>query len=110
MFGASFSYDAAPTDVYTLSLHDALPISPSPRVPPVQVKPLTVSAPVPPKLPPPRDRNSTRLNSWHVGISSAASSSDDHKPLNMVTLAPLTSRTPFVPPPAVAVNLPPANS
>src|SRR5439155_2869839 len=73
---------------------------PSPRVPPVQLKPLTVSAPEPPKLPPPRvslppvqvllklsvpastfrsgvpeplniDRKSTRLNSSHVAISYA---------------------------------------
>src|SRR5258705_964666 len=67
-----FFNDTATTEIYTLSLHDALPIS------------WTRSAPVPFKVPAntssPRclatgsgspDRKSTRLNSSHLGISYA---------------------------------------
>src|SRR6266542_6175814 len=59
-----FFNDTAPTEIYTLSLHDALPISrgrtsgghPSHEVPGV---------------PPSGDRKSTRLNSSHGSISYA---------------------------------------
>src|SRR5690349_25160218 len=58
-----FFNDTATTEIYTLSLHDALPISPLPPAP--RPRPLT------------RawwrtlDRKSTRLNSSHVEISYA---------------------------------------
>src|SRR5439155_20472472 len=73
-----FFNDPATTEIYTLSLHDALPISPQPL--------LRVALPlcVPgrrqhldahllrPGVPPGRrDRKSTRLNSSHVAISYA---------------------------------------
>src|SRR5438874_5995717 len=83
---------------------------PSPRVPPVQLKPLTVSAPEPPKLPPPRvslppvqvllfssrRRHTISLRDW----SSDVCSSD----------LPLTSSTPPVLPPGTTRKLPLANS
>src|SRR5690349_23633683 len=62
----------APTEIYTLSLHDALPIS--------EVANAPFAATVPQKwamykqnlaLPNLRDRKSTRLNSSHVEISYA---------------------------------------
>src|SRR2546430_13237202 len=70
-----FFNDTATTEIYTLSLHDALPIS---------IWKLAVTAPppggdpggrrqsLPPRGRPPRaDRNSTRLNSSHSQISYA---------------------------------------
>src|SRR6266511_4537796 len=57
-----FFNDTATTEIYTLSLHDALPIFPRPWPWPA---PRTA-------LPDPReDRKSTRLNSSHVKISYA---------------------------------------
>src|SRR6266496_2208590 len=68
-----FFNDTATTEIYTLSLHDALPISagkprswrtrPSPPRPPARGR----SRPPPA----PGDRKSTRLNSSHVEISYA---------------------------------------
>src|SRR5699024_12793919 len=61
-----FFTDTAPTEIYTLSLHDALPISARrPRV--------SHCSFCPPCGPcrTPRDRKSTRLNSSHVSISYA---------------------------------------
>src|SRR5260370_25339675 len=59
-----FFNDTATTEIYTLSLHDALPISPS-----------RADAPVRPDRPPWirgwEDRKSTRLNSSHQIISYA---------------------------------------
>src|SRR5690606_41417203 len=64
-----FVDDAAPTELYTLSLHDALPIS-SMRA--SISTPLPVpSAPSRPRRDRERDRKSTRLNSSHVKISYA---------------------------------------
>src|SRR5215208_7274684 len=57
-----FFNDTATTEIYTLSLHDALPISPC-HAP--------SSPPWPRPLLPRRDRKSTRLNSSHVAISYA---------------------------------------
>src|SRR5256885_11130878 len=61
-----FFNDTATTEIYTLSLHDALPISPRWRSP---------ARSPPHRLPPPRprarDRKSTRLNSSHLVISYA---------------------------------------
>src|SRR5690606_41919221 len=75
-----FFNDTATTEIYTLSLHDALPIlkfTPGPSRPQVSAIP---PAPVP-ACPPaeirrpaarwPEDRKSTRLNSSHVKISYA---------------------------------------
>src|SRR5476649_1703658 len=60
-----FFNDTATTEIYTLSLHDALPISrPRPRR-----KPRPWRKPRP--RPRPRDRKSTRLNSSHTVISYA---------------------------------------
>src|SRR5947209_9223564 len=60
-----FSIAPATTEIYTLSLHDALPICSCPARPP----------PPPPAGRPPRipstDRKSTRLNSSHANISYA---------------------------------------
>src|SRR5215471_20971496 len=59
-----FFNDTATTEIYTLSLHDALPIAPSSTTcePP---------APRPRRSHSTRDRKSTRLNSSHVEISYA---------------------------------------
>src|SRR6202045_3331036 len=65
MFLFFFFNDTATTEIYTLSLHDALPISPDPahRTPPSSSRcsPRCSS----------RDRKSTPLNSSHVRISYA---------------------------------------
>src|SRR5690606_41802939 len=79
--------DPATTEIYTLSLHDALPISPAALRaafrpgggPPAPPDPLDRHPPfrrrgglLPPALPDrPGDRKSTRLNSSHVKISYA---------------------------------------
>src|SRR5438874_10357336 len=78
-----FYNDTPPSQIYTLSLHDALPIS----FPPLEPGSLGRGAPVPqerrdrsaPRVRTaargddraPRDRKSTRLNSSHVEISYA---------------------------------------
>src|SRR6476646_11158639 len=61
-----FFNDTAPTEIYTLSLHDALPISLAARA---HGHPETV--PAVPREPSPDDRQSTRLNSSHPVISYA---------------------------------------
>src|SRR3712207_9468985 len=76
-----FFNDTATTEIYTLSLHDALPISPGRgRRPRGRRLPVPATAP-PQELPPRRvaravrrrrlDRKSTRLNSSHANISYA---------------------------------------
>src|SRR5690554_7854107 len=66
-----FFNDPATTEIYTLSLHDALPIWPSVSVLVrfARLVPCHRDAPV--DLRPGRDRKSTRLNSSHVRISYA---------------------------------------
>src|ERR1039458_4476458 len=59
-----FFNDTATTEIYTLSLHDALPISSPGRLPTIP----RTRCPSPPTSP---DRKSTRLNSSHLGISYA---------------------------------------
>src|SRR5215813_14430030 len=63
-----FFNDTATTEIYTLSLHDALPISPTSSGPsdrrPCACRPAR-------RLCRRRDRKSTRLNSSHVRISYA---------------------------------------
>src|SRR5215208_7940285 len=59
-----FFNDTATTEIYTLSLHDALPISPVSSAFPRR-------HPGACRCPTSRDRKSTRLNSSHVAISYA---------------------------------------
>src|SRR6266571_7501801 len=66
-----FFNDTATTEIYTLSLHDALPIrnSASRSSFPTWRRPRDLAAPsAPPNRP---DRKSTRLNSSHMSISYA---------------------------------------
>src|SRR5690349_23888739 len=69
-----FFNDTATTEIYTLSLHDALPISRG-RTQWCPARPSGRSGcrkdPRPSARPRPRDRKSTRLNSSHVEISYA---------------------------------------
>src|SRR3712207_8290344 len=76
-----FFNDTATTEIYTLSLHDALPIS-APltptgtpgSTPTVTLTPFTGPAPqvlISEFLADPKDRKSTRLNSSHANISYA---------------------------------------
>src|SRR5256885_12225998 len=67
-FVVFFFNDTATTEIYTLSLHDALPISTSMvEVAPVAPGPLAVALDWPNWV----DRKSTRLNSSHLVISYA---------------------------------------
>src|SRR3954471_25099434 len=59
-----FFNDTATTEIYTLSLHDALPISPPPPTPIWSPRSSR-------RTPMSEDRKSTRLNSSHVEISYA---------------------------------------
>src|SRR5215475_5784978 len=64
-----FFNDTATTEIYTLSLHDALPISMDSRAPASRSAHACDVSPVPqPRI---ADRKSTRLNSSHVKISYA---------------------------------------
>src|SRR5690349_23929732 len=71
-----FFNDTATTEIYTLSLHDALPISLE-HSPPVRspfaglLRHMPVRAPQPGEIQSTTDRKSTRLNSSHVEISYA---------------------------------------
>src|SRR5689334_24627264 len=66
-----FFNDTAPTEIYTLSLHDALPIS----IARVEIRrrrvPLGRRFVAGPRKSSPEDRKSTRLNSSHSSISYA---------------------------------------
>src|SRR3712207_7744988 len=66
-----FFNDTATTKIYTLSLHDALPISCVPRSPPGAVLGETVRVREGDRPCEFRDRKSTRLNSSHANISYA---------------------------------------
>src|SRR5690242_21430933 len=72
-----FCQDAAPTGIYTLSLHDALPICVARCVawcPAVDKSEAAVSEPDPVRVNfrvDTKDRKSTRLNSSHMSISYA---------------------------------------
>src|SRR2546429_2625847 len=68
LFFFFFFNDTATTEIYTLSLHDALPISSSRRCAPAS-PPAGRAGPRRPL--PSRDRKSTRLNSSHGYISYA---------------------------------------
>src|SRR5437868_8130094 len=68
LFASFFFFnDTATTEIYTLSLHDALPISIQDRAHVRCVRPVRCRRRGPDK----RDRKSTRLNSSHVSISYA---------------------------------------
>src|SRR5437773_5576985 len=62
-----FFNNPATTEIYTLSLHDALPISPILAAKAWQATPAPASTAPRPE----RDRKSTRLNSSHITISYA---------------------------------------
>src|SRR5256885_2877628 len=68
-----FFNDTATTEIYTLSLHDALPISPTPMTARAAISsPMlgaTAASAAPAQYTP--DRKSTRLNSSHLVISYA---------------------------------------
>src|SRR4051812_49742884 len=71
-----FFNDTAPTEIYTLSLHDALPIYDAQvvgrRLRQRRARPRSRRRAGPPeRAQPPRDRKSTRLNSSHMSISYA---------------------------------------
>src|SRR5438034_1533047 len=70
-----FLNDPAPTEIYTLSLHDALPISSATRPAlPLTAASISTSAAASSSKPSravPPDRKSTRLNSSHTVISYA---------------------------------------
>src|SRR3712207_7806436 len=73
-----FFNDTATTEIYTLSLHDALPICPADRAsgidatsPPREDYRARFAARVRVPARPERDRKSTRLNSSHANISYA---------------------------------------
>src|SRR6266480_5936155 len=70
-----FFNDTATTEIYTLSLHDALPIWMWVRVPPLQpdraVRCMAHGRTYNPRIPRLGDRKSTRLNSSHMSISYA---------------------------------------
>src|SRR5207249_12157017 len=66
-FSFFFFNDTAPTEIYTLSLHDALPISLVRVVGRIEARDEPRAGPLDPE----RDRKSTRLNSSHVSISYA---------------------------------------
>src|SRR5438876_8554518 len=66
-----FFNDTATTEIYTLSLHDALPISRNARARARRSSSATTYAGVPNSRASVRDRKSTRLNSSHPSISYA---------------------------------------
>src|SRR3712207_8105613 len=82
LFNVFFFNDTATTEIYTLSLHDALPICPWPR-PTVVDNPIALGRVVSTRYDRPtsrtgicgsanaEDRKSTRLNSSHANISYA---------------------------------------
>src|SRR5712675_3716066 len=66
-----FFNDTATTEIYTLSLHDALPTSPKPAMTATLPAIITSVARLMPSTSDSRDRKSTRLNSSHGYISYA---------------------------------------
>src|SRR6201999_4604377 len=64
-----FFNDTATTEISTLPLHDALPISKGAELPRLSATPWIASLTWPAGMN--RDRKSTRLNSSHLGISYA---------------------------------------
>src|SRR5690242_21159855 len=87
-----FFSETATTEIYTLSLHDALPISVA-RVTPERER---LDHDVEPGIPASEDRKSTRLNSSHMSISYAVFClKKKNTPLTQVsTLRPLHTSNP----------------
>src|SRR6202000_3495095 len=73
-----FFNDTAPTEIYTLSLHDALPICT--RTSPSTCCPSTLGC----RTCPTTDRKSTRLNSSHPSISYAVFCLKKNKNINTI--------------------------
>src|SRR5262245_62648041 len=71
MLALLFFRDTATTEIYTLSLHDALPISAGERVADPEGVGSGRGRPAADPLAGALDRKSTRLNSSHLGISYA---------------------------------------
>src|SRR5438445_10210798 len=83
-----FFSDTATTEIYTLSLHDALPISSSKRFrKPTFSAIQTIVRPEPGLSRPFTDRKSTRLNSSHANISYAVFCLKKKKTLHFQSLA-----------------------
>src|SRR5471030_3369661 len=80
-----FFNDTATTEIYTLSLHDALPISPAPP-PPCLPRPMT-------RAHARQDRKSTRLNSSHLGISYAVFCLKKKKTIKHMPIKKTTTKT-----------------
>src|SRR6516165_11870780 len=74
---AFFFTDTATTEIYTLSLHDALPIC---ALRAASVRLIVHAVSVEPVMHTPADRKSTRLNSSHSQISYAAFCLKQKKP------------------------------
>src|SRR5437764_2163358 len=70
-FWCLFFNDPATTEIYTLSLHDALPIWPPAVSPPATGSSISRASFSPPSCSARSDRKSTRLNSSHRCISYA---------------------------------------
>src|SRR3989442_7561252 len=94
-----FFNDPATTEIYTLPLHDALPICCGRRRPPTRGAACRGKPPIPStgsaaSIARARDRKSTRLNSSHVRISYAVFCLKKKKKLNLraVTIMTLTLR------------------
>src|SRR6202171_6611539 len=68
-YSSFFFKDTAPTEIYTLSLHDALPISLADCATSVPLSPVTLTTKAGPRGS--GDRKSTRLNSSHLAMSYA---------------------------------------
>src|SRR4051812_50086882 len=66
-----FFNDTATTEIYTLSLHDALPICSIQRSPNLPAAPTSTLVPGRIRFAAAEDRKSTRLNSSHMSISYA---------------------------------------
>src|SRR2546426_9131834 len=90
-----FFNDTATTEIYTLSLHDALPISSTECAP----RPAPAPAAHRRRGSAPPDRKSTRLNSSHLVISYAVfclkkkNSSCSHQPLTFYRAPPVHATT-----------------
>src|SRR5215813_14949738 len=85
-----FFNDTATTEIYTLSLHDALPISTAPTA--ARSRASRACAPTCSRCCS-RDRKSTRLNSSHVRISYAVFCLKKKKPPPSVPPPPLHNTT-----------------
>src|SRR5438034_2677686 len=83
--GVFFFNEPAPTEIYTLSLHDALPIY-RPAKPRRNVGRMVLFSP---PAWPPIDRKSTRLNSSHTVISYAVFCLKKKKTVLNTTLMPI---------------------